>query len=439
MFIYPLTIWSVMTSNQKSSLRKTGLDFGLISGAEWLIIIAAFLGRYLLQFYQTSIGSLALAFGMNSFEVGIGFALFTVAFAFSAFAMRRFRPSQLKSVEIISLLLLGITMPLYIFISGFAEVYTLMVVDGFITGLVMDSFMTMAGMASMEQSKRQVEQAAFSFWVALALIVAPFTTAYLLGLGIKEIFLIFAVMAFVAIPFVAALRGKHSLKYMEAKGHGGSTSITSLFKNRQFNWAVIAAFAYTIPFYIIFSYGVIYGGVLGLSATTVFYLFAAMFVGDVVTRFIIRLKSPIQNRRPYMIFAVTIALLSAILLALSSVSIAFFVLAFLIAAIPDGIAWTLGLQIANTTFKPEEIGTSTSFFSSSMMIMSVLMPLVGYMASVIGFTDTLWIFAAVTGVFFIYELLLRPVKAYPAQPSAPLGAESGKAAQILKSSEKLDK
>jgi MFS family permease len=399
-----------MANDQKRSLRKVGLDFGLISGAEWLIIIAAFLGRYLLQFYQTSIGSLGLAFGMDSFEVGIGFALFTVAFAFAAFAMRKFRPSQLKSVEIISLLLLGVTMPLYIVAIGFAEVYTLMIIDGFITGLVMDSFMTMAGMASKDQSMRQVEQASFSFWVALALIVAPFTTGYLLHLGIKEIFLIFAVMAFVAIPFVASLRGKHSLQYMEAKGHKGTTSIASLFKNRQFNWAVIAAFAYTIPFYIIFSYGVIYGGVLGLSATTVFYLFAAMFVGDVITRFIIRLKSPILNRRPYMIFAVTVALFSAVFLALSSVSIAFFVIAFLIAAIPDGIAWTLGIQIANTTFKPEEIGTSTSFFSSSMMIMSVLMPLVGYMASVkyIGFTKTLWIFAAVTAVFFIYELLLRP-------------------------------
>ncbi|MFP3214978.1 MAG: MFS transporter [Candidatus Micrarchaeota archaeon] len=398
--------------NEQKELRKVGLDFGLISGAEWLIIIAAFLGRYLLQFYQTSIGSLGLAFGMNSFEVGIGFALFTVAFAFSAFAMRKFKPSQLKSVEIISLLLLGLTMPLYIFVSGFAEVYTLMIIDGFITGLVMDSFMTMAGMASKDPAKRQVEQAAFSFWVALALIVAPFTTGYLLHLGIKEIFLIFALMAFVAIPFVAALRGKYALQYMEAKEYKGTTSIASLFKNTQFNWAVIAAFAYTIPFYIILSYGVIYGGVLGLSATTVFYLFAAMFVSDVVTRFIIRLKSPIQNRRPYMIFAVTIALFSAVFLALSSVSIVFFVLAFLIAAIPDGIAWTLGLQIANTTFKPEEIGTSTSFFSSSMMIMSVLMPVVGYMASLkyIGFTTTLWIFAAVTAVFFVIELLLRPAK-----------------------------
>ena len=401
-----------MTNDRKRNLRKVGLDFGLISGAEWLIIIAAFLGRYLLQFYQTSIGSLGLAFGMNSFEVGIGFALFTLAFAFAAFLMRKFKPSQLKSVEIISLFLLGITMPLYIVVSGFAEVYLLMIIDGFITGLVMDSFMTMAGMASKDQSKRQVEQASFSFWVALALIVAPFTTGYLLHLGIKEIFLLFAVMAFVAIPFVAALRGKYALQYMEAKGHKGTASIASLFKNRQFNWAVIAAFAYTIPFYIILSYGVIYGGILGLSATTVFYLFAAMFVGDVVTRFIIRLKSPIQNRRPYMIFAVTIALFSAIFLALSSVSIVFFVIAFLIAAIPDGIAWTLGLQIANTTFKPEEIGTSTSFFSSSMMIMSVLMPLVGYMASVkyFGFTRTLWIFAAVTAVFFIIELLLRPEK-----------------------------
>ncbi|MGC8515907.1 MAG: MFS transporter [Thermoplasmata archaeon] len=401
-----------MISTQNKSLRKVGLDFGLISGAEWLIIIAAFMGRFLLQFYQTSIGSLGLAFNMTSLEVGIGFAFFTLAFAVAAFLMRKFKPSQLKTVEIISLALLGVTMPLYIFASGVAEVYTLMIIDGFITGLVMDSFMTMAGMASKDQSKRQVEQASFSFWVALALIIAPFMTGYLLHLGIKEIFLIFAIMAFVAIPFVASLRGKYSLQYMETKGHKGSASISSLFKNKQFNWSVIAAFAYTIPFYIIFSYGVIYGGVLGLSETTVFYLLAIMFVGDVVTRFIIRLKSPIQNRRPYMVFAVSIALVSAVFLALSSVSIAFFVLAFLIAAIPDGIAWTLGIQIANTTFKPEEIGASTSFFSSSMMIMSALMPLVGYMTSVkyLGFTTTLWIFAGITAIFFIWELLLRPSK-----------------------------
>ncbi|MGC8506480.1 MAG: MFS transporter [Thermoplasmata archaeon] len=409
-----------MADTQSKSMRKVGLDFGLISGAEWLIIIAAFMGRFLLQFYQTSIGSLGLAFGMTSFEIGIGFALFTLAFAVAAFLMRRFRPSQLKTVEIISLALLGITMPLYIYASGFSEVYTLMITDGFITGLVMDSFMTMAGMASKDQSRRQVEQASFSFWVALALIIAPFVTGYLLDLGIKEIFLIFAVMAFVAIPFVAALTGKHSLQYMEAKGHRGSASIASLFKNRQFNWAVIAAFAYTIPFYIIFSYGVIYGTVLGLSATTVFYLFAVMFIGDVVTRFIIRLKSPVQNKRPYMVFAVTIALISSVFLAMSSLSVAFFILAFLIAAIPDGIAWTLGIQIANTTFRPEEIGTSTSFFSSSMMIMSALMPLVGYMFSVkfFGFITTLWIFAAVTGIFFMWELVLRPEKTKSDQGSA---------------------
>jgi len=197
---------------------------------------------------------------------------------------------------------------------------------------------------------------------------------------------------------------------MEAKGHKGSASIASLFKNREYTWAVIAAFAYTIPFFIILSFGVIYGKMLELSATTVFYLFAAMFVGDVVTRFIIRLKSPISNRRPYLVFAVTIALIASIFLALSSVSVIFFVLAVLIAAIPDGISWTLGLQIANTTFKPEEIGTSTSFFSSSMMIMSALMPLVGYMASIIGFSITLWVFAIVTALFFIWELLLKSKK-----------------------------
>ncbi|MEM4100702.1 MAG: hypothetical protein QXI08_04525, partial [Thermoplasmata archaeon] len=221
------------------NLRKVGLDFGIISGAEWLIIIAAFLGRYLLQFYQTSIGSLGLVFGMDSFEIGIGFALFTVAFAIAAFLMKKFRPSQLKTLEIISLAILGATMPLYIFVTGFAEVYTLMFVDGFITGLVMDSFMTMAGMASKDQAKRQIEQASFSFWVSLALIVAPFTTGYLLHLGIKQIFMMFSILAFLAIPFVVSLRGKYSLQYMEVKGHSGNTSIRSLFKNRQYNMAVI--------------------------------------------------------------------------------------------------------------------------------------------------------------------------------------------------------
>ena len=115
--------------NQGRSLRKVGLDFGLISGAEWLVIVAAFLGRYLLQFYQTSIWNLAESFSMNSFEVGIGFALFTVAFAIAAFLMREFKPSQLKTVELISLPLLGITMPLYIVIHGYAEAYTLMTID----------------------------------------------------------------------------------------------------------------------------------------------------------------------------------------------------------------------------------------------------------------------------------------------------------------------
>ncbi len=385
------------------------MDFGVISGAEWLIIVAAFLGRYLLQFYQTSIGYLGSTFGMNSFEIGIGFALFTLAFAASAFIMHRIRPSQLRTAEIIALTLLGATMPLYIVVKGYAEVYTLMIIDGLITGVVMDSFMTMSGMASIDQARRQVEQAAFSFWVALALIVAPFTTGYLLGLGIKTLFALFAIMAFIAIPFVVALRGRYALKYVEAKGHGGHTSISSLFRNLEFNWAVIAALAYTIPFFIIFSFSYEIGSALGFTASEVYYLLAAMFVGDVLTRLVVRLKSPITNRRPYMIAAVTIALLASVFLALSMVSWIFFILALLIAGIPDGLTWTLGLQIANTSFKREEIATSTSFFSSIMMIMSALMPLVGYMFSVVGETYTLTVFAGITAVFFVWELLLRPI------------------------------
>ncbi len=59
-----------------------------------------------------------------------------------------------------------------------------------------------------------------------------------------------------------------------------------------------------------------------------------------------------------------------------------------------------------------------------MMIMSVLMPLVGYMFSVkyFGFTTTPWIFAAITAVFFVWELVLRPAKAVSDQGSAAVKA-----------------
>ncbi|MGC8674138.1 MAG: MFS transporter [Thermoprotei archaeon] len=394
------------------STKKLGLDFSAISGAEWLIIIAAFMGRYLLQFYQTTIQELGYAFGMDSFEIGIGFALFTLAFAASAILMHKFRPSQLRIVEVISLILLGATMPLYMIVRGTPEAYTLMTADGFIVGLVMDSFMTMAGMASLDQSKRQVEQAAFSFWVALALIVAPFTTGYFLGIGIIKLFLIFAVMAFVAIPFVLALKGRYSLKYTERKGEGAG-SVLSLFQNREFNWAIIAAIGYTIPFFSLMSFGVMYGGMIGFSPSSVFYLLALMFTGDVITRFIIRLKSPIANRYPYMVAALSFATLAAFFLYASYYAAPLYILAFLLAGVPDGIAWTLGLQIANTSFKSGQIVTATSFFSSSMMVLSALMPVVGLMASMqgVGFITAFLILAIATLAFLMAELALRPASA----------------------------
>jgi len=146
----------VVSPAQPQGLRKLGLDFGLISGAEWLIIVAAFLGRFLLQFYQTTIQEIGAAFGMDPFEVGVGFALFTLAFAASAFLMHGLRPSQLRTAEVIALVVLGSTMPLYAIVRGVGPAYALMTVDGFITGVVMDSFMTMAGMASLEPDRRQI-------------------------------------------------------------------------------------------------------------------------------------------------------------------------------------------------------------------------------------------------------------------------------------------
>ncbi|MGC8562841.1 MAG: MFS transporter [Thermoplasmata archaeon] len=414
--------------------KKSGLDFGYISGAEWLVIIGAFLGTYVFMFYQTTIQVLGAFFGMDSFEVGIGFALFTVAFATAAFVMHKFKPAQLRNAEMLSLVLLGVTMPLYLFVKGMAEAYILMTIDGLLVGLIIDSFMTMAGMASLDQSKRQIEQAAFAFWTSLASIVAAFTTGLLLKLGIAELFAISAVMALIAVAFVAGLRGKHSLKYVpEPREKGEKVKISSLFKNRQFDWAFVSALGYTIPFFMLMSFGVRYGHVIGFSAETVFYLFAVMFTINVVTRLYLRMKSPIVNKYPYMVAALVFATLAAFVLYGSFYVGALFYLAFVLIAIPYGIVWTLGLQIANTSFKANEIPTSTSFFSSGMMIMSAVMPVIGIMSSdrSIGFGKTFLTFAIVTFVFLLIEVFLRPTKAKanatgsnPSSIASPVPAES---------------
>jgi MFS family permease len=397
---------------QPQGLRKLGLDFGLISGAEWLIIIGGFMGTFLMLFYQTSIGTLATAFGMNSFEVGVGFALFMLAFAAAAFLMHRFKPSQLRLVEIISLVLLGSTMPLYAIIKGVGPAYTLMTLDGFIVGVMIDSFMTMSGMASLDPSRRQVEQAAFAFWPALAPIIAPLITGMLLKLGIIKIFTFFSIMAFAAIPFVLALRGKYALQYVERKTEKTEerVSISSLFKNRQFNWAFVAALGFTIPFYALMSFGVRYGQSIGFSPSQVFYLFTLMFTFNLLTRLYILIKSPIQNKYPYMLAALSFATLTAVFLYASYYVHTLYYLAFVFAGIPYGIVWPLGLQIANTTFKSSQIASATSFFSSAMMIMSAIMPAVGLLASDggFGFAGAFLMLEVVTVAFLLAELVLRP-------------------------------
>ena len=57
-----------------------------------------------------------------------------------------------------------------------------------------------------------------------------------------------------------------------------------------------------------------------------------------------------------------------------------------------------------------------------MMIMSVLMPLVGYMSSLkyLGFRTTLWIFAIVTAIFFVWEILFKSAKTMNGQENKPV-------------------
>jgi len=401
-----------MDQGTSKQFRKVGLSVNLISATEWLIIIIAFLGRYMLQFYQTAIGYTAGFFGLNTTQVGIAFALFGVAFGLAAFIVHKISPSKFRGTVAISLVILGGTMPLYLVVHGAFEIYTLMALDGLITGIYMDALMSMGGMASKDPKQRQIDQSAFSFWVSTALIIAPFTTGVLLSvLNIKYMFALFAIMALIALPFLFLLRGKHSLQYVghrsETEDGTAPSALKFLFlnKNKIFNASLIAALGNKIPYFIVLSFGVLYGKVLGLTPQQIFYLIAVMFAFNVGARLFVMLKSPINNKLRYMEIAMIFAAGAAIMLPLSVIWHPLFYIVFPLAGIPEGILWPIGLQIANTTFKSHEIGSSTAFFSSGMMIMAALMPVLGWIISTIGFGISFWLFGGLVIVFFVWLML----------------------------------
>jgi hypothetical protein len=66
--------------------------------------------------------------------------------------------------------------------------------------------------------------------------------------------------------------------------------------------------------------------------------------------------------------------------------------------------------VANTTFKSHEVASSTAFFSSGMMIMAAFMPLVGLLATTVGYTASFSVFAAL--VLVLFGWLLRYVSAH---------------------------
>jgi MFS family permease len=404
-------------SPSRFNIRKVGLAVGLISTTEWLVIVIAFLSRYLLQFYQTSIGYAAGRFGMDATQTGIAFALFGVAFGLAAFLVHRIGPAQLRGTVAVCLVLLGLTMPLYLVVHGTLEVDLLMTFHGLLTGIYMDALMTMAGMASVDPAQRQVDQAGFSFWVSTALIVAPFTTGVLIGvLGITDIFALFAILAGVAALLLIPLRGAHALQYIgrrsEQEASDAPSGLAFLFRNPNaiFNASLIAAIGNKVPYFIVLSFGVLYGERLGLSAAEIFYLVGVMFIFNVGSRLVVMLRSPITDKVRVMVIAMGFAAVAALLLPAATLVHPLFYLVFPLAGIPEGLLWPIGLQVANTTFKSHEVASSTAFFSSGMMIMAAFMPLVGLLATTVGYTASFSVFAAL--VLVLFGWLLRYVSAH---------------------------
>jgi len=381
------------------------LTFSIRASNNVLQTTVPLFAKYDLSYTQFEVGLLiatmsafALAATLVNSRVGAGkrkrlFVIFSVVYAFSLFAFT-------FSNAILVLLAVSLAGAGY--------------------GFLFPNIMTSAGLFS-DQKLRERVIAVYTLALAVSLIAGP----ALQSLVLAHFTLRLSFLFFTPLGIIVALLSPLT-KFPEEPARAKGT--ISVWSRPGFRIGIYTFLVYSMPTAALLTFG----GIFAKEAFNAPYwlitlIFAVFFTASFLTRILLSLR-PIGRLISYVIFLMSASLLGLVLVFLSN-NLLVYVAAFSLLGIPHGLGMPLAMFSISRSFPESERNRANSYFTSTMMIMQIAMPVIGGLAlRYIGFRALILYTTPVVLVLLLLTLWERGKIRSPQQGLEPGRAPSGKTA-----------
>ncbi len=160
---------------------------------------------------------------------------------------------------------------------------------------------------------------------------------------------------------------------------------SSVWAHPGFKVGIYTFLVYSMSTALILSFGGIFAKqVYGVSYSLVILLFAVFFTASFSTRLLFSVLK-IGSIFPYVMLMMSISILGLVMVFLSS-NIVIYSIAFVILGIPHGLGMPIAMFSIGRSFPEQERNVANSYFTSTMMLMMVVMPVLGgTFLSMVGF------------------------------------------------------
>lgn len=241
-------------------------------------------------------------------------------------------------------------------------------------GFLFPNIMTSAGLFP-DQKLRERIIAVYTLALAVSLIAGPALESLVLAhFALRSSFLFFTPLGIV-VALLSPLARFPEEPGKRARDGGGR----SVWSRPGFRIGIYTFLVYSMPTAALLTFGGIFAkDAFNAPYWVITLIFAAFFTASFATRLLLSVR-PIGKLLPYVILLMSISLAGLALVSLSS-SLLVYIIAFSVLGIPHGLGMPLAMFSISRSFPEEERNRANSYFTSTMMVMQIAMPLIGGLA-----------------------------------------------------------
>ena len=310
------------------------------------------LARYDLSYSQFLVGILVAALSASAL----------VASLFNSAIHVRFRKKLFVGVSV--------AYPLTIFLFFFSSpvsVLVFVITSGLSYGFIFPNIMTSAGLFQ-DRNVRERILAIYTLALAVSLIVGPALESLIVAhYSLRTAFLFFVPLGIAGAVLSPFVRFPEEIKVK---------SRPSVWAYPGFKVGIYTFLVYSMSTALILSFGGIFAKQsYGASYSLVILLFAVFFTASFATRVLFSVLK-IGSIFPYVMLMMSISILGLVMVFLSK-NLVIYAIAFVILGIPHGLGMPIAMFSIGRSFPEQERNVANSYFTSTMMLMMVVMPVLG--------------------------------------------------------------